>query len=142
MSSTSIEFLDPNNWNTLLADNHEHRVYLDNTGELYAVIDKEDYQWAVQWRWCAKRDPNGKVYARRAVGENANGQRLRTRTIYLHIEIMKRAKKRKRFPQQCLVDHRNGRSLDCRRVNLRWASYQQNNWNLFGRAYRQMSLDI
>lgn len=136
-----MDFLDPNTWTDTLA-NHEHRIYLDNTGELYALVDWEDYQWAIQWRWCAKKDPNGKVYARRAASEHANGQRLRTYTIYLHTEIMKRTKKRRRSADQCLVDHRNGRSLDCRRSNLRHASYSQNNRNLFGFAYKQRSLEI
>jgi len=137
-----MDFLDPNTWDILLHDDREYRIYLDDRAELYATVSQEDYQWAIQWRWCAKKDPSGKIYARRAVGENANGQRLRTCTVYLHIEIMRRMKKRKQSPLQCLVDHRNGRSLDCCRINLRWASYQQNNWNLFGRAYKQQTLDL
>ena len=136
------KFLDPNNWGELLHDQHEHRIYLDNTGELYAGVDFEDYQWAIQWRWCAKRDPNGKIYARRAVSTYRGGERAGSATVYLAIEIMKRAKKRRKSALQILVDHRNGRSLDCCRSNLRWASYQQNNWNLFGRLVEQEVLAL
>lgn len=136
------DFLDPNTWDILLFAPHEHRIYLDDTLEVYAIVDEIDYAWAVQWRWCAKRDPNGKVYARRAQGVNRGGKRLKTFTVYLHVEIMKRMRKRRKSKMQVLVDHRNGRSLDCRRDNLRHATYQQNNANLFGIHYHQAELGI
>lgn len=123
-------------------DRHEHRIYLDDRGDEYAIVDAVDYQWAIQWRWNAKRDPNGKVYARRAISETVGGQRLSTKTLYLHIEIMKRKKKRRPSKHHLVADHRNGKSLDCRRSNLRWATYQQNNRNLYGVAAVQEVLAL
>lgn len=137
-----MDFLDPNNWHELLRDTHEYRIYLDDTGEVFAVLDRDDYLWAIKWKWCAKRNLNGKVYARRAVSKNSGGYRVSTKTQYLHIEIMKRTGKRRRSAMQVLVDHRNGRSLDCRRINLRWASYQQNNRNVYGYTFKQQSFAL
>lgn len=129
---------DPNTWPTELP---ERRIYgNDWDATFYAVVSEEDYPWAIQWRWNAKRSPCGKLYLRRAVGENADGQRLRTFTAYLHVEVMKR-----QAPQPTLkhvADHWNGDSLDCRRDNLRWATKRENNRNRFGIAYRQLQVAL
>lgn len=125
---------NPNNWDTMFAaeDSREVVLYLDDDGRDLVLISAIDYQWATSWRWCAKRDPNGNIYARRAVGENAFGSRLRTFTLYLHIEIMKRMKRRKPTPRHKLVDHRDGNSCNNQRRNLRWATHSMNNWNRGG----------
>jgi hypothetical protein len=119
---------DPNTWQPT---DHEFRIYGDDNAQTWAVVDENDYHWAVQWRWCWKRSPCGKRYLRRAVGENSNGLRLRTFTLYLHVEIMKRTSKPPTGDHK-LVDHRNGNSHDNRRRNLRWATYSMNSKNLFG----------
>lgn len=73
-------------------DAHEHRVYANEKLDLYAIVDEIDYQWAVQWRWNAKRsNRSAGVYLRRAVGVNAGGIRLQTYSLYLHVEITRRA---------------------------------------------------
>lgn len=125
---------DPNNWDAIFAaeDARECRLYLDNDGRRFVFISAIDYQWATRWRWCAKRDPNGSIYARRAVGESAFGSRLRTYTVYLHIEIMKRMKRRKPTPRHRLTDHRDGDTCNDRRENLRWATCAMNSWNRWG----------
>lgn len=135
---------DPLDPNTLdFGDDHEYRIYLDDRGELYAIVDREDYEWAIRWRWCAKRDPCGAIYARRAVGENVKGVgRVRTFTEYLHVAIHKRTKKRRPSRFHVLVDHRNGKSLDCRRKNLRWATNSMNQKNRWGHAPKDLVDDL
>lgn len=112
---------------------HEYRIYGNAKASIWAIVDEEDYAFFMRWRWCPKSCKRGKVYLRRAIGENLNGVRLRTSSVYLHVEIMKRTGIEIPCPQHKLVDHLNGNSLDCRRINLRWATSSMNNRNLHGR---------
>jgi len=120
---------DPNNW---VNDNHEYRIYGDDRASIWAVVDEIDYHWAIKYRWCIKLCRYQKPYLRRAVGVNQNGQRLRTFSLYLHIEIMKNTGIAPPGPAYKIVDHRNGNSLDCRRQNLRWATHSMNSRNVRG----------
>lgn len=136
VTSPSLDPWDPNNWAAIFAeeDARHVRVYLDNDGREFVWIDAIDWPWVSKHCWCAKRDPNGNIYARRAVGENAFGNRLRTYTKYLHVEIMKATGRKPRSSAHRLVDHRNGNTLDNRRANLRWATHSMNGHNQWGRA--------
>jgi hypothetical protein len=112
-------------------DLHEYRVYADDRAQVFAVVDAQDWHRFKRWRWCIKFSNRGrKPYLRRAVGENANRQRLRTFTLYLHVEIMRLQAEQP--TSKHVVDHLNGDTLDCRRANLRWATKAQNNRNRFG----------
>lgn len=128
-----LDPFDPNNW---VEQEYEYRIYLDNYGNNYAIVDEIDWLYFSQWCWCIKRSKHRlltpKFYARRAVGTNENGGRIRTRTVYLHIEIMRRFNPTPPSILHWIVDHRNGKSLDCRRKNLRWATQSMNSRNLFG----------
>lgn len=128
-------WLEPFDLENLLREHetHEHRIYGDNKASIWAVVDAIDYDFAIRHRWNVLRRPRGGLYMRRAVGENANGQRLRTYTVYLHVEIMKRTGIEPPSPEHIIVDHRNGKTLDCRRSNLRWATPKQNRANVYGR---------
>lgn len=117
-------------------DDHEHRIYGDDRASMWAVVDELDYWYFSRWRWCPRQWKN-KIHLRRAVGESSNGQRLRTYSLYLHVEIMKRTGIAPASNLHCLVDHKNGDSLDCRRSNLRWATRTENNRNRFGSYMRQ-----
>jgi hypothetical protein len=121
---------DPNTWQPT---DHEFRIYGDDQAQTWAVVDEIDYHWAIQWRWNWKRSPCGKMYLRRAVGENANGQRLRTYTLYLHVEILKRTGVQPPSPLHTIADHRDSNSHNNRRNNLRWLTPKQNGRNRFGR---------
>lgn len=121
---------DPNTWQ--LSD-HEFRIYGDNNAQTWCVLDEEDYLWACHWRWCWKKSQCGSMYLRRAVGENANGLRLRTYTLYLHVEIAQRAGLPRLTPHHKIVDHRDGNSTNNRRGNLRWVTPTMNCFNMYGR---------
>jgi len=74
----------------------------------YALVDAADYEWLRQYNW---RLQNG--YAAR---------RNKTRTTYMHREIMKP-------PKGMMVDHVNHNKRDNRRANLRICTRQQNTQN-------------
>lgn len=131
------DWADPNTWDLSLL---ERRIYGDDNAQVYAIVDEEDYWHFTKYKWTTKRSrggPEGKFYLRRAVGENANGMRLKTFTLYLHVEIMKRKDPVRPCVAHTLVDHRDGQSLNCRRSNLRWATPTMNNRNRFGIAALQ-----
>lgn len=127
-----VDPFDPRYW---IDDEREWRIYGDDRAQVWAIVDRDDWEFFTRYKWTTKRSrggPDGKLYLRRAVGENAGGQRLRTFTLYLHIEIMKRTGVPQPSPAHRIVDHRNGNSLNCRKLNLRWATPTMNARNVFG----------
>lgn len=116
------DFLDPNTWKD---EPHEHRIYLNERDlDVHALVSEEDYQWAIQWRWKFKRSKRSTLlYAKRTTRDFHGGP---TYDLYLHIEIMKRIEPTPPSDKHDLVDHWNGKSLDCRRTNLRWATFEMN----------------
>ena len=125
-----LDIFNPNNWDAL-RHAHECRIYLDDNATNYVILDEVDYLWAIQWRWNLLRYHSGgraeKWYARRAISLYNDGVRCGTQTVLLHIEIMKRTGIEPPTPAHTLVDHLNDKSLDCRRVNLQWATHAMNN---------------
>lgn len=115
---------DPTTWPTEVP---EYRIYLDASLERYAIVDAEDYGWAVQWCWQAKGSRlSSNKYAARSFTKDRNGvqgPRINA-TLWLHVEIMKRVSPRPTPTHQ--VDHKNHRTLDCRRQNLKWATPAEN----------------
>ena len=124
---SSIDFLDPNTW---VIEPHEFRVYGDDRAQLWVVVDEEDYQWALQWRWCFKF--SRKTYLRRAVAIWENRVKIKTISIYIHVEIMKRTGIVPPSPRHVIADHRDGDEFNCRRSNLRWATHSMNSLNRKG----------
>ena len=94
---------------------------------MVALVDEEDYAWALQWRWHAAPQntlrpdrPPVTWYARRSGkrGEGALGYSL-------HREILSRKIGRPLLPQE-KTDHRDHNGLNCCRDNLRLASSSMN----------------
>lgn len=85
------------------------------TQGLHAIVDDEDYEWLVRWKWHARKGRHG-VYALRWE-PGGKGRYLR-----MHRVIMSPG-------EDEVVDHINGDSLDNRRCNLRVCDIQQNSFN-------------
>lgn len=129
---------DPNTWSI---EPHQYRMYADRDAGFECLVDEEDYLFFTQWLWQSKRSPCGKVYFRRAISRyESDGKRSGADTLYLHIEILKRACGHAPTMTRSIADHWNGDSLDNRRSNLRWVTRRQNNRNRFGRDYYQRVL--
>jgi hypothetical protein len=74
----------------------------------FAIVDDEDYEVARQRNWYAVRR-HVSIYAKTNDGSD----------IYLHRHILQ-------LEDNDIVDHKNRCGLDCRRQNMRPATYQQN----------------
>ncbi len=92
----------------------------------FAIVDDCDYEWLIQWNWCAAK---GKYcwYAMR--GTNKNGK---PKTIRMHRVILGL-----RDQDRLISDHKNHNGLDNRRSNLRSCLSKQNNQN--SRPYKNGS---
>lgn len=86
------------------------------TREKFAVIDAEDAPRVSGYDW-SSLFVRGKWYARRN-----KWTKEKQITVLLHRVILN-------APDDMHVDHRNGDGLDCRKLNLRLATQQQNNLN-------------
>lgn len=107
----------------------EFRLWLDDRGHRFVVVDEIDYHWAVKWRWAAKPDKHGnKFYAYRTF----NGVGGVRKSLFLHVEILKRYKPVRPSPAHVIGDHRDGYEWNCRRKNLRWATASMNRRNIRG----------
>lgn len=136
----ALDPFDPRGW--IETEPAACYLHLSDRFDVYAIVDPEDYAWARQYRWChtygsgemtevaegvfAMARPDG-MYARRCVG----GQ-----TIYLHREILTRWKGLPRSNHRRVGDHKDGKTLNCRRANLRWATPSQNAKNIVGSKAR------
>lgn len=106
------------------------------TYQIPVLLSPEDYGWAsARGNWFlthgTKRD--GKSYAVRSEGG---------RLVFLHKEVLLRARGEAPCPLHTIGDHKNGNSLDNRRDNLRWATPGMNARNRFGFVDLQMELDL
>lgn len=80
----------------------------------FAIVDDDDYDWLMQWRWCAHKKRNGYVAVR-----NRSKKEDGPRTIMMHCEIMD-------APNGIEVDHMGHDGLDNRRHKLRLCTHGQN----------------
>lgn len=83
----------------------------------FAIVDDDDYEKLVQFKWHIMVATNNHKYAVRRV--KINGKQ---KAILMHREIMKAS-------DGFDIDHRNGNGLDNRRFNLRAGTHQQNQSN-------------
>lgn len=76
----------------------------------YTIVDDEDFEWLSQWKWS---------YTESADKHPAAYRQVRDKGILMHRLILN-------APEGLEVDHKNMRSLDNRRSNLRLATRSQN----------------
>jgi len=76
----------------------------------YAIVDPEDYNWLMQYKWHANGRQEGSLYA-------VNQKRQKMHRLIMNA------------PKGMVVDHINGNGLDNRKTNIRLATYTQNSWN-------------
>lgn len=113
-----VDWLDPNTWGV---DLPYRALWIDPLRNLFAIVDREDYDWALQWTWSSTPSKRGEnIYVTRSTRlEGANGPQTK---LYLHKEILKRTFALPPSPEHIIADHINANSLDNRRRNLRWAT--------------------
>ena len=119
-----MDVWDPRNWDELFAQ-EQFRIYGDDALTKVALVDFEDYAWAVQWCWHVNEPhPVRKGTKRYFCRQTSNGKRCGPK-LYLHIEIMKR-KGIERPSELHIVHHADGNEWNCRRSNLGWITPRQN----------------
>ena len=91
-------------------------VKIELTQGKHALIDDDDYNRILKYKWCAHFEHNN-WYA--VTGKVINGKR---HTIRMHRLIMDA------MPGE-IMDHINGNGLDNRKENLRFCTAKQNCWN-------------
>jgi hypothetical protein len=100
--------------------------YLHAASGERALVDYEDYLFFVQWQWRFKKSRNShKGYLFRTVKVKI-GASFQSVNQWLHVEIMKRTGIEPPSPLHTLVDHIDNDQLNCRRLNLRWATPSEN----------------
>lgn len=121
--TTDDDMWDPTGWGPTI---HEYRIYGDPNLRTWVVVDEIDYAWASRWKWTITT----RGYMKRStyVGSRTDGSR-RSISLYLHIEILKRAKKKQPTPKHNIGDHIDIDPTNCRRKNLRWVTKGMNNAN-------------
>lgn len=120
---------DPRGWPLVTCQT----VTIDTYGDEVALLDCEDYEWAIGHTWTIHRYKySHKLYARTWIDG---------RWFYLHRLIAERflTKPSKRH---VLVDHKDSDGLNNRRGNLRWATPSENNFNRYGFFARQVSFNL
>ena len=93
-------------------------AYVPLTREQWALIDREDAETVGRYNWQAYPHHAGEFYAIRMIRRNR-----KSITLPLHRFLMGSA------PEGMQIDHANGRPLDNRSSNLRFATGSQNACN-------------
>lgn len=89
---------------------------------LTVLIDDEDYEMAVAYKWHAiYKRRGGKPYANTTIHISGSGKNRKKKNVTMHKMILQTDKQ---------VDHKNGNTLDNRRENLRESSNAQNHQNI------------
>lgn len=94
------------------------KIRLAGKNRRYATIDSRDYKTVSQFKWHIRKSKCGNEYACASLKVGGKGTAITMSRI-----IMK-------APKGIEVDHRNGRTLNNRRCNLRLATRSQNACNI------------
>lgn len=92
---------------------------------LHAIVWESDYEWLMQWKWSAWKDPlTGKYYALRNEPARLGTGKKR---VYMHRQILGL-----NFGDERKGDHKEPiGTLDNRRSNLRISNAFEQNWNQY-----------
>lgn len=96
---------------------------IELTHNLIALVDDDDYAEIVQLKWCAtKTRSTGRFYAATRLERSEEG--VPGRLVFMHRMIMN-------IPHATaeMIDHRNGDTLDNRKINLRFCTMSENGRN-------------
>lgn len=87
----------------------------------FALVDDEDYEYLIQWKWHCMV---GKwtSYAARKQYLGIVNKKIKLKTIWMHRVINK-------TPSHLLTDHKDGNGLNNQKFNLRDATNSQNQFN-------------
>ena len=85
-----------------------------------AIVDDDDYEMLMEYKWCAQKRITGIFYVARSTPKDSSGKQKIL--LLMHREITN-------APKGMEVDHINGNPLDNRKENLRICTNQQNAMN-------------
>lgn len=106
---------------------HEYRVYGDDMAQTWVVVDQEDYQWGIQWKWHFNEPhPSRNGSKRYLCRSNGSGGRRRGKKFIFHVEIMKRKGVPPPDAEHTFVAHLDDDEFNCRRSNLEWTTARKN----------------
>ena len=91
----------------------------------FTIVDEADYEWVMQWKWCATLNPgNNAWYAMRSTKVAGKNQTIRLHRLLMGIQRGNKLQ----------VAHINHDTLDNRRENLRVCTASQNQFNTRGQV--------
>lgn len=92
-----------------------------------AIVDDEDYAELMKYKWYLRKDG----YARRVEYVGKIAGKKAQKHFSMHRQILGVSK------GESSIDHVNGNRLDNRKENLRFATPQQNSWNISENSRRK-----
>ncbi len=88
----------------------------------FAMVDDEDYDYLMQWKWHASKQKTENYYAIRSEQLHEYIGRKQGK-VYIHREVMKILDKK------TFIDHEDRNGLNCQKSNLRICTTSQNQMN-------------
>ncbi len=90
-------------------------------GDLFTMVDDEDYDWLNQYNWNYSFRSRGSMYVKTCI----TYQKIYVNLI-MHRMILG-------YPENKIIDHKDGNTFNNQRSNLRICTHEQNNANRINR---------